>query len=334
MPIAPPSNNWLVGLAKQTAEGTVPTTAEYAFPVFSGRPLPVHDQDRVAVTDAASIQGDAYFQAGEYWTADVTLPTFSDTTGRILTGFWPTDTPTGTAPTRSHVYTGFGTQPLFWTMWSLPGGSLALPESMSKGICSGITFSFDENGGPLQTEVTATGQVPAVVTTPTITVTNAITAGYFRTVGAVLKFEEDSATPVAQTNIQQCSLKVSRDVTPMKTADGVNVAYLAQGLVAIELTFQLVWANWDAYRASYYGAVAGSAASSTMVAGSVELNFVHTVEVSTFKLVVPKVALIADPPEPNPDGSPLTVNINAQVLKPAAGEHVQPTLINNVTPAY
>lgn len=321
-------------LAKQTNEATVPTVAEYGFPVFSGRPLPVHDTDRVQVTDAASIQGDAYFQAGEYWTADVTAPAFEATLGRWLTGMWPTDTKTGAGPF-THTMSGLGTQPLFWTMWSLPGGSLALPESFGKGVCSGLTFSFDENGGPLQVEVQAVGQVPAVVSAPTITLSEALTNGYYRAVGAVLKYEEDSATPVAQTNIQNVTLAVTREVTPVKTADGVNVAYLAQGLVAIELTMTLVWANWDAYRATYYGAVAGTAASSVMVAGSVELNFIHTVNAtSNLKITVPKVALIATPPEPNPDGSPLTVTINAQVLKPASGDHVQPVLVNQQAATY
>jgi len=335
VPIAPPSNNWLVGIAKQTNEATIATTAEYAFPLYAERPKPVHDVDRVQVTDGASIQGDAYYQAGEYWTASgVITPGFADLAGRLLSGLWPTDTATGTAPTRSHAFSALGSAPAFWTMWSLPGGSLVLPESFGKGLCAGLHFVVDENGGPLQISIAAVGQVPAVVAAPTVTVTDALTAGYFRCVGATLKYEEDSGTPVTQTNIQSFDLGVERPVTPVKTADGVNVAYLAQGLVVPSLQMQLVWQDWQSYRATYYGAVGGSAASATMVAGSVELNFVHTVEVSTLKFVIPKVALVTEPPVPNPDASPLLVTINAEILKPAAGDHVQPTLVNNVTPAY
>lgn len=338
MPIAPSSGNWFNAIAKQSAEGTVPTTAEYAFPLIgTQRVQPVHDLGRVAMTDGNAIQADAYWQAGEYWNAGSGIPVagFADVAGRFLSGMWPTDTPSGTAPTRTHPFTGLGAAPAFWTMWSLPGGSLVLPESMSKGICSGLTISFNENGDPLEFLVEAVGQVPAVVAAPTITVTDSMQAGWFRVVGATLKFEEDSSTPVAHTNIQNVTLPIKRPVTPVKTADGVNVGYLGLGIVNFDgFQIEMVWEDWAAYRSSYYGAVGGSSASAVMVAGSIEINAVHTVEVSTLKFVIPKVSLVAVPPQPDPSGDTLTVTVTPEILKPASGDHVQPTLVNNVTPAY
>lgn len=289
------------------------------------------------MTDAASTKGDVYKKAGERAEADIHLPAFDDSLGRLLTGLWPTDTPSGTAPTRTHAFTGLGSAPAFYTMWSLPGGSLVLPESFGKGLCAGMSFSSDQNGSPLDVGYKFVGQVPAVVSAPTITNTDSMATTYFRAVGATLKFDEASGTPVAHTNIQSFTLEVVRDVTPVATADGVNVAYLAQGLVDFNLTLSLIWSDWLAYRATFYGATGGSAASATIVAGSVELNWIAVgpnSATSTFKLSVPKVALLADAPEPNPDASPLTVTINAKVLKPASGDHVVPTLVNNVTAAY
>ena len=65
------------------------------------------------------------------------------------------------------------------------------------------------------------------------------------------------------------------------------------------------------------------------------MNFVHTVTGTwTFKLTIPKVWMKITPPQPDPAGSPLILTVEGEILKPAAGDHVQPVLTNAVTPAY
>src|ERR1051326_2893130 len=98
MPVVTSASNWEVGIAKQSAEGSIPTVADYAFPVFDGTPQPVRTTDTISVTDATSIQGDPQNKPDEHWEADVTVPAFADSLGRLLVTMWPTDTPTGTTP--------------------------------------------------------------------------------------------------------------------------------------------------------------------------------------------------------------------------------------------
>lgn len=333
MPVAQPSNAWTVGLHKQTNEATIGTISDYTTPLLSGgRPMPVQDTSIVAVTDAASIQGDLFKNAGEHWEAEIEHPAWDNMLGLELVSLWPLDTATGTAPSRSHVFSTLGATPPWISMYSSAPGSFQ--ETFGKGLCSGIEFSFSAAERPLRVKYSAVGQTPTVASF-TSTVAVSLADGFFTALGGTLKFEEDSLTPAAQTNIVGGTVSVQREITPVQTADGVTVSYLAQGLVVPTVHLDLVWANWDAYRASYYGAVAGTSASATLPAGSVELNFVHTSSAtSTFKLAIDKVAFLTTPPEPNPDASPLMVSVDLAVLKPASGDHVKPTLINNVTPAY
>lgn len=316
---------------------------EYALPLLgTERPATTREFDRIAATDASGIQPDIYYKAGQRWqsTGAIPFPGFDDSLGRLLSFFWPTDTPSGTAPSRSHPFTGLGAAPPWVTMWGLEFTNSTSPlyESFGKGHATSIEFVVDESGGPLLVNVEAIGELAAVVSSPSITTTDTFSAStYFRTVGAVLKFDEDSATPATQTNIQKFKLKVSRPTAPVSTADGVAVGYLAPGLVGFDGSMQLVWATWDGFKSSYYGSASGSAMSAVRVDGSIEMNWVGVgtnSATSTFKLSIPKVTMIFDPPKPNPDASPLVLNVNLQVNKPASGDHVVPTLVNNVTAGY
>jgi hypothetical protein len=332
MGVVTSASNWEVGIHKQTNEATVGTVADYAGPVFSGTPSAVRSTDVVNVTDAASIQGDAYYKPDEHWEADVVIPAWADALGIYLVSLWPTDTKTGAGPTYTHTFSGLGNQGPFVAMYS---NALAnLSETFEAGLGSSVGFSFDQEGGPLKLNYKAVGKKPTVAAY-TKTVTNTLADGYFTAVGGTLKFEEDNATPVAHTNIQACTLTVDRGVTPGVTADATSVALLALGKVVPAITLSMYWEDFQAYRASYYGAVAGSAPSTTMVAGSVELNFVHSVQGTwTFKLTVPKVALFADKPAPDPAGNPAIVSVNGLILKPASGDHVAPVIVNAVATAY
>lgn len=332
MPVADLANNWQMGLAKQSAEGTIPTTAEYTFPVFSGRPQPNQGIQRVEVTDAASIVGDPYKVGDEHWTIDAVVPGFAALLGRFLSMLWPTDTASGTDP-KTHTFSGLGNATSWFTAFSDPlSGSL--DETFEAGLCTGLSFSNDASGGPLRVGVRMIGKRPTVAAW-TIGGQQALTDGYFQAKGATLKYEVDSGTPAAETNIQSFLVDVARDGAPIPTADSVSVSLIRQGRVDPTFQMTLIREDWEAYRATYYGAVGGSTPSTIIVAGSVELNFVHTVEAGwSFKITIPKAVLAASPPQPDAGGSELVVPIAGYAMKPAAGDHVQPVLINGVTTAY
>jgi hypothetical protein len=324
--------NWQIGLAKQTNESTIPTIAAYEYPVFSGRPQPVQDIDRVQVTDNAAIIGDPYKKSGEHWESSVEHPAFADLLGLELVSLWPLDTKTGAGPTYTHTYSTLGTTQAWFAQYSTAPGPLA--ETFEAGICTGMAFVVTEEGGPLHITHKMVGKKPTVAA-HTITTSPSLADGYFTATGAVLKFEEDNATPVQQTNIQKATITVDRNAEALATADGVSVAFLSQGRVEPNFTMTLLYATWDAYRATFYGSAAGTAPSATIVKGSVELNYVHSVQAGwSLKLTIPSAVMAASPPQPDASGSPLAVEIHGYATKPGSGDHVQPVLINAVSSAY
>ena len=107
MPLTTPGNSYTVAIDKQTDEATVSATADYGFPTYEGASLgPVYEERRIAVTDAASIQGDIS-KGPTYWEASFEAPMFAESLGRLLQSLWPTDTITGAGP-YVHTYSGLG----------------------------------------------------------------------------------------------------------------------------------------------------------------------------------------------------------------------------------
>jgi hypothetical protein len=330
MPFTTPSNQFIWGLSKQTNESTVATTEQYGMPVFSGRSIPVQSATRVEVTDSTSIVGDPYKQGDEHWEADVVVPAFGAALPKILVGLWPVDTVSGAGPW-THTLSTLGAAPPWFTTYNtdLLGG--AVEETFEAGILSEFSISGDGTGGPARVGAKYVGKRPTIATYTNATPQVIATDGYYTFSGAVLQYEVDSSTPVTETNIQSLSLVVSRPVTAIATADSVSVGYLALGKVEANVSMTLLMDDHEAYRSTFYGAVAGSTPSSTIVAGSVKFNLVHSITGGhSASFTMDKVWLQAEPPQPDPAAGPLTVTINGMVEKPASGDHVKPVVINQI----
>ena len=328
-----PSNQFIWGLAKQTNESTPNTTEQYGLPVYSGRSMPVQTTTRVEVTDATSLAGDPYKQGDEHWEADVVVPAFGAPLPKILVGLWPTDTVTGAGPF-THTMSGLGATPSWFTTFNTDLLAGAVEETFEAGIMSEFSISGDGTGGPARVGAKYVGKKPTIATYTNATPQVIGTDGYFTFSGAVLQYEVDAGTPVTETNIQSLSLVVPRPVAPVATADSVSVNFLALSKIEPTVSMTLLMDDHEAYRATFFGAVAGSTPSATLVKGSVKFNLVHSITgTHSASFTMDSVILMAEPPQPDPAASPLTVTINGVITKPASGDHVKPVVVNAIAAA-
>ena len=339
MPIVTPANNYYLGVHKQTNEATVGTVADYAFPVYGGRPTPVYDVGDINVTDAASIAGDTFKKPSSWIMEGVTTPAFDDGLGTLLQGLWPTDTPSGSAPSRVHAFSGLGGTQSWMSFYGRWPGAGTKYHTFGKGIASGMTFESTQDGGPLIIGYSALGQT-VTDEASTVTVTDALTSGYFSLQAASSYIKSDPDTPnvapsVALTNVQNVKVELIRNASAEPTVDSATVSNIAQGKLSFAVSMEWLWNDWTVFNSNYFGAVGGTTLSGTQVTGALELFWKHTVSAtSTFKLYIPSIVFAVEMPEPNPDGSPLRMAMTGRVQKPSSGDHIVPTLTNNVTPAY
>jgi hypothetical protein len=145
----------------------------------------------------------------------------------------------------------------------------------------------------------------------------------------------NTAPTLEPESVQSITITVDRGVTPQPIADSVTVSNIAQGKLTTAIAMTWLYSSWDAYHASYFGAVAGTAASSIIVKGALKLTFQHSVEATwNLTLYVPSVVLFVDPPAPDAGGAPLALTVNGFATKPTSGDHIVPVLTNGVATAY
>jgi hypothetical protein len=336
MPVAPAANAYILGIHKQTDEATVGSVADYTLPVYSATGGPQAEMRRIEVTDSTSIEGDPY-KGPTSWQKTLEVPALGASTGRFLQAMWPTDTKTSSGPS-IHTFSGLGGTQSWYSLYeTFTAGTLT--NTFGKGLCTSLGYTATQDGGPLRLQAGFVGEVPSI-TAYTVTTADVLANGYFTlqqaSTSILIDLDTANAAPTLETEaMESITITVDRNVTPQPIADSVAVANLGQGKLTTGVQMTWLYQSWDAYHASYFGSVAGTAASSTIVKGALQLLFQHTVQATwNLTIYIPSIVFIVDPPVPDAGGAPLKLTVNGFATKPTSGDHIQPTLLNGVTTAY
>ncbi len=338
MPAAINSSVAEFAFAKNTggAEGSIPANPTYAVPVFSGLPAPTHNIQPIEVTDTTNVQP-MVWKTDEHWEADVTLPGFPASLPALVKGILSSESITGAADPYTHTNTNSTAADPFYTFWSRRPGPLY--EKFADGLISELTLSFDDEN-PVQVSINAMGKNPSVLgSTYTATTTEVLspTSEFFTPVGATLKLDV-AATPATTTvtNLRSGSITFRRDVELLGAVESITPGFVYVGKLEVMVALDAVWTNYDAYRATFYGATAGTAASATIVSGSIDFTFPSTNSAThTLQIQVPSVALMVnDAPQPDASGGPFTFSIDGMGLRPASGSIATVVTKNAVATTY
>ena len=325
-----------VGIAKQTAEGTPNTTPTYALPLYSGLPGPVQEVARFNVTDINNVIP-GMVKTDTHWEADVVVPAIPGSSGSFIKGILPTDTKTGAADPYTHAFTPAGADAFFTLVSRRPGD---LYEQYADGLLEELRFEISPDE-PLKLGLRWKGKAATVLGsayTPTTRETLTSTGEYFTPAGGSLKLDV-AATPATtvRVNIVSGTIRIARTTELVHTAESVSPGLISRGRYEVGVALETVWQDFDAYRATYYGAVAGTSQSSTIVMGSISFKFVANGNPTNHDLTVaiPNVALLVpEPPMPDPSGAPYKVAIDGIAAQPSSGSIVTADLRNAVSTAY
>lgn len=322
------------GIAKQSAEGTAAANPAYAMPVFEGLPRPVQSVEMLQVTSTTLEQVGVY-KTDQHWEANVVVPGFPASLGTILKGLFPTDTSTGSGDPYTHTFSISGTTPWFTLFSRRPGD---LYEKFTDGLLQEVTFEFSKDS-PLRVGTTYMGKTSEILGsayTAAATEVVSSTSEWFTPIGGTFKMDIDSDTPVAVDNIATGTVRFSRNTDPEPTASSLSPSYFNRGVFEVGVSLDLIWKDYSAYRASYFGSVTGSTFSSDVVVGSVELEFAANYsDDHTLKIVLPSVALLVpEAPQPDAGGGAVRISIDGMGVKPASGSLATVVLKNAVSTAY
>lgn len=322
------------GIAKQTAEGTAASAPTYAMPVFEGLPRPVQTVEMLKVTSTTLEQVGVY-KTDQHWEANMVVPGFPASMGTILKGLFPTDTKTGSTDPYTHTFSISGTTPWFTLFSRRPGDFY---EKFTDGLLQELSFEFSKDS-PLRVGAAYMGkssEVLASAYTADSTEVMSSSSEWFTPIGGVFKIDADGASPVAVDNVASGTIKFTRNTDAEPTASSISPNYFNRGIFEVGVSLDLVWKDYELYRASYFGSTSGTTFAKEVVTGSIEFTFAANYSSThTLKVTCPSVALlIPEAPMPDASGGAVRLSVDGMGVKPSSGSLATVELKNAVSAAY
>lgn len=328
-------------IAKQTAEGSAASTAEYAIPGASLDFLP--REERV---DYESLDGNAY-NPGQYKSRSdasgvVELFSIPGSLGRLVTAHLGQDTVTGTT---NFTHTIISNNSPHWnTCWlniPLAGGSsewLKMVDTLVKSI------DFQYTAGRLMTVRADLLAKKAVVkaTAPTITTTEELNATTNKHTWAAPTLKLDLATTPASTSITNLAsfvIHLGYDNATFEQTDQLTPTFRDLGRWTASFSAEFLLSDWTGLYTTFYGAAAPGAntdPSITVLSGSLDFT-VGTDPVNanrTLQIQMPAVEFAFTAPTPDRSGKGLRSTVTGSLEKPASGEPVTVIVKNGVSADY
>ena len=340
-----PTHKFKFALAKQSAEGTPATVAEYAIPAYAGDAGPEEARANHDVVD-----GNAW-RPGEYkqrlWASGAfEFAAFPDSLPRIISAHAgaANDTVTGGADPYTHTQVRKDS-PQYHTVWVARPKTDGTFEWDKLVDCLFKSIEFRYASGQLLHVAVELLGMSAVgnATGPTITTTNQITAADhgFTSIGATMLLDL-ATTPAATAYRKLESATVRLDYTGMALnwTDSLTPRYFEQGRWEVSFTATGVAEDWTEFNQTFYGSAAPSAntaGSALTTRGALDFTFpiAPTANANrTFQIIVPEIQFSVTRPAADPGGGGLRYAMRGILQSPASGEPVTLKTKNAVATAY
>src|SRR5262245_2572832 len=313
MPDVLQGHRFQIAIAKQTAEGTAASTAEYAIPGSALDLLP--REERV---DYESLDGNA-FNPGQYKSrsdvsGSVDLFSMPASLGRLITSALGQDTVTGGSDPFTHTMVS-NNAPLWNTIWinrPLAGGSSEW-DKYTDCLIKSVDLQYT-SGRLLVAHLEVLGKKSTVkATAPTITTTEVLNAATPKHTWAAPTLKLDlNATPAttAITNLASFVLHFGYDDATFEQTDSLTPSYRDLGRWPVSLSADFIMQDWNAVYTTFYGALSPGAntdVSITVLAGALDFT-IGTDPVNTnrtLQIQVPAMEFAIEYPTPDPAGKGL-----------------------------
>lgn len=282
----------LVGVAKQSAKGTIATNPTFACGISGGPILTTEvENEKVPATSGKRIATSAYrSRVGNG--AEFDVPAYQKGIGLLLLGAMGAVATTGAGP-YTHTFTP-GDLP-YLTIFRKYIGRI---EAVKDVKIDELKLAWD-GPNPLEVSVAGPGTLWSKPATFVPTTDETGTANYFTPVGGSLKLDVDGAVPVeAQITKGEITVKNSAEGEPL--AVSIMNSIVSEGVMEAEVGLTVVPDDLADWNAALTGTPAGTSASETIVTGSFDLTFKCGTD--TLQVVGTKVPFIIEHPEGSPEG--------------------------------
>lgn len=310
-----------VGIAKQTAKGSIPANALYQFGVESGRMVGVNVTD-----DPLNLTWSTYVVEG--FDRKLVVPVVEFTTvatpaitGLFLLGVLGADAASGAGP-YTHVFTPTDDLP-YITFWARYGGTNAFYQQVQDAKISEVELTYD-GAGAVKARVRAFGCNIVPLASPFTATNSERVNGGFLDAGAGI-FQLDGASAVTQ----QGSVTFNRRMVPQPIANSVVPNDVVPGDLAVDWQMRVQPNDLNYWREMVYGSAGGTTVATAPYFGAVTMKFIQDAN-TDLNITAPRVKYATEFPEANPQGGPAEAAVDGMTAAPTSGAAVTATLRNAV----
>lgn len=318
----------IVGVAKQTARGTLAANPTFAHGLTGGGPINVEPKqsalDVTAGTRARSNVVRESVAAG----GEIQAPTYLSALGLYLLAALGADTVTGTGP---YVHT-FSLADLPYLSVFFKGIDSTI-EAIRDCKVDELTLKWD-NSKPLQLSVKYDGTVFSYPATFTPTTDLSGSESFLTPVGGTFQTDPIGST-LAAARVTKGEIKIKNNLGAVDPSNSVEAYDQVEGAHDVTLKLTIVPDDLADFRKTVTGTAAGTAVTGNVPVGSLSLTFKENGS-GTGQLVVTgsKVAFLAGFPDADAKGGPVEIELAGQAVMPAGGTAPLVFALTNTVATY
>jgi|GEM_PF-1538558 len=318
----------IIGLAKQSAKGTIATAPAFAHGLYGGTPFSVvAQQDMLDVTASKRVAYNVYRKAVVNG-SDFKAPSYLKSIGLWLLAALGTDTVTGTGPTYLHTYST---------------GDLPYLSAFTKGLDTTYEAVRDCKMDQLTLQwkssepVEASGKLlGTVMSYPATFVPGTDETGsesFLVPVGGSFQYDLDGST-LATARVVSGELSVNNNVAPIAPSASIEAddVYEARQDHGVKLT--IVPDSLVDFRTAVTGSAAGASAAAVPTTGSFSLQFKENGGAGTLTVTAAKCAFMCVFPDADPKGGAIQVELVGIPVMPAGGTAPVVYALSNTQATY
>lgn len=310
-----------VGVAKQTAKGSVAAAPTFAHGVTDGAVLNVDVQQSLDDLTGGSRAGVAVNRTGVMSGIEFSTRSYAASVGLWLFGALGAKAVTGTSP-YTHVFTPSTSDLPYLTGFGTLDANIY---SVQDYKVDEMKVSFD-GPGPIGISVSGMGTLLGFPAT-FVPTTDDTTATPMRAVGGTFSVDVDGASGTAATaRITAGEVTISNNLDPIMLASAITPDDNFGGRLEVGCSFDIIPDDLALWRTIVTGTSAGTTASTNTVYGTFSLQF--TDGTNTLTLASTKVAFVCDFPSADPAGGAVTLSLEGIAVQPNGGQIITATLVN------
>jgi len=310
----------IIGIAKQSAKGTIATQPYFAHGLADGSGIQVAPEDKAVELTSAYLNPSGPYRAKSENTAEVKTLAWEKSVGLYLLAALGSCSTAGSSP-YTHTIT-LGSSLLYFTIFEKKGDDAILAIKDCK--LDELSFEWEGNE-PVTMEAKFVGGAHSYPSTFTPTVNEYDSSTFVTPVGGTFQYDVDSATPVTA-DVLGGKVTIKRAADPKVYSGALEAGDVWEGACEVEAMLKVNPTDTTLWRTLVTGTAAGTAIGSTPTMGSFLIKFMNGTDY--LQLAASSVNFLCDLPPAGPAGGAAESELSGLCYRAATATPITATVYN------